>query len=73
MDNRLGFRHRVFAQSSKIANADLALQTSIELLPALEEYLDVNFTMQKIDLFAIPNFKSGGIPSAAYNESLSFE
>lgn len=54
------FRHRVYAQPSKIHTAYLALNMSANMLEALSGYLSINYTLPKMDQVAIPNFKAGG-------------
>lgn len=59
-DNPAVLPHRVFARPSEIETTLLALQDGIRLLSAIEDYLQVNYSLPKMDQVAIPNFKSGG-------------
>lgn len=54
-----GFRHRVFAATNKIQAADLALNDGVRVLKALEHYLQVNYTLPKMDQVALPAFEGG--------------
>lgn len=48
---------RIFAKPEAIREgfADYALFTGIEILRAMEIYLNINYTLKKIDQIAIPN------------------
>ncbi|KAF2891716.1 hypothetical protein ILUMI_14457, partial [Ignelater luminosus] len=50
-------KFRILAKSSAIKNneTDFALDTSIKTLKALEEYTGVNFVIDKMDQFAVPD------------------
>lgn len=48
------FRYRVYSEPSQIENTQLALKSGERLLNALGNYLDVNFTLPKMDQIAIP-------------------
>lgn len=53
--------HRVFAKPQSIANGEgkLAVEASVKLLEGFEAYLGVNFTLDKMDQAAMPDFASG--------------
>lgn len=57
-----GFRHRVFAQPSEIENTRYALEEGERILDAMRDYLQVNFSLPKMDQIAIPQFSAGGTP-----------
>lgn len=59
-DSLNGIRHRVFASPPKINNTQLALNNGMQLLSAIEEYLDINYSFPKMDQIAVPTFRSGG-------------
>lgn len=55
------FRHRVYSEPSQIENTQLALKNGEKLLNALGNYLDVHFTLPKMDQVAIPKLVFKGI------------
>ncbi|KAF2887986.1 hypothetical protein ILUMI_18187 [Ignelater luminosus] len=50
-------RQRVYANSEAIKNgeADYALQTGIKSLKLLEEFTGIDFVLDKLDQFSVPN------------------
>lgn len=64
--NENGFKHRVFAQPKEIENANYALADGEKILDALSDYLQVNFSLPKMDQAAIPDFAAGGILYATF-------
>ncbi|XP_055321382.1 aminopeptidase N-like [Sitodiplosis mosellana] len=53
-----GFRHRIYAQPDKIDRLTFVLEKSEQILTTLSNYLEVNYTLPKMDQAAIPNFPS---------------
>lgn len=56
-----GFEHRVFVQPPEIENAKFGVEQGQLILSAISEYLNVNYSIPKMDQAAIPAFKAGGI------------
>lgn len=54
------FAYRVYANPSKIESTQLALDTGVNVINAFQEYLQVNYTMPKMDQVAVPDFLIGG-------------
>lgn len=54
------FKHRVFARPSQIETTYLALRDGERLLQVIPQYLNISYSMPKMDQIAIPNFKAGG-------------
>ena len=56
-------KQRVFAKPKLINNgeADLALDAGIKILHELEKYLDVNYSLPKMDQVAVPDFAAGAM------------
>lgn len=51
-----GLNHRIYSQPNKINSLKFALNKSVVVLPALRKYLEVDYTMPKIDHLATPAF-----------------
>lgn len=47
-------RHRIFAQPETVSNLEYALNISEITLRKLEDYFGLNFTLEKLDAFAVP-------------------
>lgn len=58
-NNLNGFRHRVFAPPEKIDTADYGLEIGEKVLSELENYLQVNYSLPKMDQVALPSFPGG--------------
>lgn len=50
----------MFAEPNKIENANFAIHESDKILNAISDYLQVNFSLPKMDQAAIPQFEMGG-------------
>lgn len=59
--NENGFKYRVFAEPNQIEKALFAIEESEKLLNAISQYLQVNYTLPKMDQAAIPDFAAGGM------------
>lgn len=55
-----GFKHRIYAQPNKIDRVQFALDKSDKILTALSNYLEVNYTLPKMDQAAIPDYPELG-------------
>ena len=55
------FLHRVYAQKSIVDNGHFAVDTGFKILQELENYLQVNFSLSKMDQAAIPGFEAGAM------------
>ncbi len=55
------FRHRVYSRLSEIESTRLALNNSELILQAFEEYLQIPFSLPKMDLIAVPEHMSGAM------------
>lgn len=55
-----GFRHRVFAKPNGIESGTFAVHESEKILNAIGDYVQINFTLPKMDSAAIPDFRAGG-------------
>lgn len=62
-NNPMVFRHRVYSPPSAVGMSRLGLQNAELLLHALERYLQLNFSLPKMDQVAVPGFG----PSAVEN------
>lgn len=58
--NTTALPHRVFSRPSEIESTLLALHDGERLLNAFGNYLQLNYSLPKMDQVAIPNFVSGG-------------
>lgn len=58
--SKTGFRHRVFAKPKEIESGIFAVHESEKILNAIGDYVQINFTLPKMDSAAIPDFKAGG-------------
>lgn len=58
--SQVGFRHRVLAKPNEIESATFAVNESEKILNGIGDYLQVNYTLPKMDSAAIPNFGPGG-------------
>lgn len=56
-----GFPHRVFARPNAINQTGLTLEAGEKILTAIETFLDVPFTLPKMDQAAIPDFSPGAM------------
>lgn len=59
-NNPSGFRYRVYAQPALIESTALAVRDGERLLNALADYVQVNFSLPKMDQIAIPGWPPGG-------------
>lgn len=64
------FRQRVFAQPSLIESSALALRNGERLLKALSDYLQVNYTLPKMDQVAVPDFGFQGMRMSRIIDSI---
>lgn len=55
-----GFKHRVFAKPTQIESAVFATDEGEKILRSIADYLQVNFSLPKMDQAAIPDFNAGG-------------
>ncbi|CRL01384.1 CLUMA_CG014379, isoform A [Clunio marinus] len=55
--------HRIFAKSESIkaGDADLALTASVYLLEKFEEYVNISYSLDKMDQAAMPDFAAGAM------------
>ncbi|XP_075230592.1 aminopeptidase N-like [Lycorma delicatula] len=56
-----GTEYRTWAQTTYYNQTTFANQVAFKLLSSLSSYLDVPYTLNKMDLVAIPNFKAGAM------------
>lgn len=56
-----GFTHRIFTQPKKIGKVEYALAESEKILNTLNDYLQVNFSLPKMDQVAVPVFLEMGL------------
>lgn len=54
------FRHRVFANPQVYQTGKFAVGESEKILDAIANYLQIPFTLPKMDQAAIPDFSAGG-------------
>lgn len=54
-------RQRVYTNAQQINQTDYALSEGVKILNAIADYLDVKFSLSKMDQVAIPDFKAGGL------------
>lgn len=59
--DRYGLKHRVFAKPTEIESAYFAVDKSVEILNAFSDYLQVNYSLPKMDQIAVPQLYFGGI------------
>lgn len=60
--NRLNvLRQRVFAQPSLIESTALAVEDGERLLNAISDYVQVDYSLPKMDQIAVPGYGPGGI------------
>jgi aminopeptidase N len=52
---------RVWARKGAIKQAQYSLDVGPQLLHAIERFLDLNYTLPKLDVVAIPDFSSGAM------------
>lgn len=55
------FRHRTYATPAQVENTDFALHEGEKILNAISNYLNVPFTLPKMDQVGVPDFAAGGI------------
>lgn len=55
-----GFTQRVFAAPNQFENGGFALENGHKILKAIADYLNVRYTLPKMDQAAIPDFRAGG-------------
>lgn len=55
------FRHRVYAQPSLIDSAELGLIDGERILSSIANYVNISFSLPKMDQVAIPAFGPGGM------------
>lgn len=70
---------RLFAAANKVHDGHFSLNIGVSVLDKLAEYLEVEFTLTKMDQFAIPDFNAGAMenwglvtyrePYLLYNET----
>lgn len=56
-----GFEQRVFAEPPEIEKAYFGVDEGDKVLRAIASYLQVNFSLPKMDQAAIPDFNAGGL------------
>lgn len=54
------FRHRVFAKPTEVKNTGYALDEGEHILNAIANYVQIYFSLPKMDQAAIPEFRAGG-------------
>ncbi|XP_055315275.1 aminopeptidase N-like [Sitodiplosis mosellana] len=59
--SKAGFRHRVFAKPQEMDSATFGVYEGEKILDAISDYLQVNFTLPKMDQAAIPQFAAGAM------------
>ena len=55
------FPQRVYAQKNIVENGHFSVDTGFKILRRLEEYLQVNFSLPKMDQAAVPDFSAGAM------------
>lgn len=55
-NNNAGPALKIWAPEGDLPHAQYALDVTMELLPFMEEYFDMQYPLPKLDLLAIPNF-----------------
>lgn len=53
--------HRTFARPNAVHLTEFALQTGVDMLDALVDYIGINYTLPKMDQAAIPDFSAGAM------------
>lgn len=56
-----GFSHRIFAQPRQIEKTNYSLIESVNILKSLSDYLQVNYSLPKMDQVALPIFLEIGL------------
>lgn len=59
--NESSFQHRVYTHANQINQTAYALSESAHLLDAIANYLQVSYSILKMDQAAVPQFAAGGI------------
>ena len=55
------FPHRVYAQKTIVDNGHFGVDTGFKILRELENHLQVNYSLPKMDQAAIPDFSAGAM------------
>lgn len=53
--------HRVFARPNAINQSQLTLEAGVKILDAIERYLNVEYSLPKMDQIAVPDFGPGAM------------
>ncbi len=64
---------RVYTTPGKIHQADFALDTTVKVLEFYEEYFDIKYPLNTLDMIAIPDFSAGAMENwgaITYRESM---
>lgn len=64
---------RVYTTPGKIHQADFALDTTVKVLEFYEEYFDIKYPLDTLDMIAIPDFSAGAMENwgaVTYRESM---
>jgi puromycin-sensitive aminopeptidase len=70
--NKNGVRVRIYTTPGKIHQAKFALDVTIKVLDFYEEYFDIPYPLNTLDMIAIPDFSSGAMENwgaVTYRES----
>lgn len=56
-----GIPHRIFSQPNKINETDFALEAGENILSAISDYLNVSYSLPKMDQIGVPDFAPGAM------------